>query len=210
MAKNRREGGRAERALRSALWRRGFRFRLHQRELPGKPDLVFRSSSLCVFCDGDFWHGRDWQKRRLRLESGSNREYWVAKIQGTFSVIAVKPGSYGLRGGSSSGFGSPRSSTTQSVAADLVVRELRVQPHRVPEPRLPKMPARVARTASAQDVREHGRYRVPELPHCWAIVPQRRHPSGNVWRRITSSIRRIRFLQWKGPMLFERTAWIGP
>jgi DNA mismatch endonuclease (patch repair protein) len=33
-----------------------------------------------VFCDGDFWHGRDWEERREKLKAGANAEYWVAKI----------------------------------------------------------------------------------------------------------------------------------
>jgi DNA mismatch endonuclease (patch repair protein) len=34
-----------------------------------------------VFCDGDFWHGRHWATRRLRLTTGHNAAYWVAKIE---------------------------------------------------------------------------------------------------------------------------------
>jgi len=49
--------------------------------MPGKPDLVFSKARLIVFCDGDFWHGKDWQKRRAKLEQGANPGYWVAKIQ---------------------------------------------------------------------------------------------------------------------------------
>jgi len=33
-----------------------------------------------VFCDGDFWHGRNWQSRRKKLQQGANASYWVAKI----------------------------------------------------------------------------------------------------------------------------------
>jgi DNA mismatch endonuclease (patch repair protein) len=36
---------------------------------------------VAVFCDGDFWHGRDWESRRARLERGTNGKYWIAKIQ---------------------------------------------------------------------------------------------------------------------------------
>lgn len=80
MRANRREGGRAEELLRSALWRRGLRFRKHVRLLPGKPDVVFAKGRLCVFCDGDFWHGRDWPRLRARLRGRANAEYWIPKI----------------------------------------------------------------------------------------------------------------------------------
>ena len=66
--------------LRRTLWRKGHRYRLHCKDLPGRPDLVFRKRKLVVFCDGDFWHGRDWGSRRERLKRGANAEYWVAKI----------------------------------------------------------------------------------------------------------------------------------
>jgi len=49
--------------------------------LPGKPDVVFPRARLAVFCDGDFWHGRDWESRLEKLQRGSNSTYWVAKIQ---------------------------------------------------------------------------------------------------------------------------------
>lgn len=66
--------------LRSALWRRGIRYRLHANHLPGKPDIIFPRQQLAIFCDGDFWHGRDWAVRRGKLARGSNAPYWVAKI----------------------------------------------------------------------------------------------------------------------------------
>ena len=72
---------RGERMLRSALWQMGFRFRKPVRNLPGKPDIVFPRQRVIVFCDGDFWHGRNWRKDKRRLSAGPNAPYWVAKIQ---------------------------------------------------------------------------------------------------------------------------------
>ncbi len=66
--------------LRRALWRLGLRYRKHAAHLPGKPDLAFASARLAVFCDGDFWHGRDWRRLRARLAKRHNPEYWLAKI----------------------------------------------------------------------------------------------------------------------------------
>lgn len=72
---------RPELALRKALWAAGARYRLHARALPGKPDIVFPGARVVVFCDGDFWHGRDWGTRRARIAKGTNPDYWVAKIE---------------------------------------------------------------------------------------------------------------------------------
>jgi DNA mismatch endonuclease (patch repair protein) len=70
-----------ERMLRSVLWKMGLRFQKHVRTLPGKPDIVFSRQRVVVFCDGDFWHGRNWRKDKRRLSAGPNAPYWVAKIQ---------------------------------------------------------------------------------------------------------------------------------
>ena len=58
-----------EREIRSALHRRGFRFRLHRRDLPGKPDLVFPKHRAVILIHGCFWHGHGchlfrWPKTR--------------------------------------------------------------------------------------------------------------------------------------------------
>jgi DNA mismatch endonuclease (patch repair protein) len=66
--------------LRSQLWRLGLRFRKNVKTLPGKPDIVFRSVRVVVFCDGDFWHGRYWKTLQLKLKRGTNASYWSAKI----------------------------------------------------------------------------------------------------------------------------------
>jgi DNA mismatch endonuclease (patch repair protein) len=58
----------------------GHRYRRNVDGLPGKPDFVFYRARVVVFCDGDFWHGRDFAARRARLQTGANAEYWIAKI----------------------------------------------------------------------------------------------------------------------------------
>jgi DNA mismatch endonuclease, patch repair protein len=68
--------------LRRLLWARGLRYRIDAVDLPGRPDIVFRSARLAVFCDGDFWHGRDLANRVRKLSGGHNAPYWVAKIVG--------------------------------------------------------------------------------------------------------------------------------
>ena len=68
-----------EKKLRIALWRRGFRYRLHAKSLPGSPDLVFPKQRLAVFIDGEFWHGFNWEERKAKLKT--NRDYWIPKIE---------------------------------------------------------------------------------------------------------------------------------
>lgn len=63
--------------LRKLLHRLGFRFRLHRKDLPGKPDLVLPKYSVAVFVHGCFWHGHDCRKGRLPT---TNVEFWEAKI----------------------------------------------------------------------------------------------------------------------------------
>jgi DNA mismatch endonuclease (patch repair protein) len=78
--RNRKTGTKPEVILRKALWRRGLRYRVNRRDLPGAPDVVFMRRRVAVFVDGDFWHGRNWHQRKERLESGTNSDYWVSKI----------------------------------------------------------------------------------------------------------------------------------
>jgi DNA mismatch endonuclease (patch repair protein) len=68
--------------LRRALWASGVRYRVDVGALPGRPDLVVSSARLVVFCDGDFWHGRNLERRVAKLAAGHNAPYWVSKING--------------------------------------------------------------------------------------------------------------------------------
>jgi DNA mismatch endonuclease (patch repair protein) len=67
--------------LRKALFRNGLRFRLHAPSLPGRPDIVFPREKIAVFCDGDFWHGRNWRQRMAAGQFRVRRAYWTAKIE---------------------------------------------------------------------------------------------------------------------------------
>lgn len=67
--------------LRKTLWRLGLRFRKNVRALPGIPDIVFPRARVAIFCDGDFWHGRDWDSLHPKLQHGTNSAYWTAKIR---------------------------------------------------------------------------------------------------------------------------------
>ena len=74
-----------EKTLRKALWRRGLRYRLYDRKLPGNPDIVFSGCKVAVFVDGDFWHGNQWRLRghsslEEQFAESPNAPYWVRKI----------------------------------------------------------------------------------------------------------------------------------
>ena len=78
---SKKSGTRPELLLRRALWNAGCRYRKNVSSLPGKPDIVFVGARIAVFCDGDFWHGREWHARKAVLRRGHNSAYWVAKIE---------------------------------------------------------------------------------------------------------------------------------
>lgn len=69
-----------ELALRKALWNKGYRYRKNYAALPGKPDIALTKYKIAVFCDSEFFHGKDWEILRPQLERGNNGEFWVEKI----------------------------------------------------------------------------------------------------------------------------------
>lgn len=60
--------------LRKKLFKKGYRYRLKSR-LFGKPDIIFSSKKLVIFCDGDFWHGKNYEK-----EKKNYKKFWKDKI----------------------------------------------------------------------------------------------------------------------------------
>ncbi|MER9215879.1 very short patch repair endonuclease [Mesorhizobium sp. M0663] len=68
---------RPELALRRGLHALGFRFRLHDRKLPGRPDIVFPRYRAVIFAHGCFWHGHDCHLFRM---PSTRPEFWEAKI----------------------------------------------------------------------------------------------------------------------------------
>ena len=100
MAAIRSKDTKPEMIVRKGLWRRGFRYRLNHKRLPGHPDLVLRKYRTCIFVNGCFWHGHKLHKVQnekskvkneelaFALESSvcckipkTNREFWVTKIR---------------------------------------------------------------------------------------------------------------------------------
>lgn len=67
-----------EKAVRSALFAAGYRYRLHRRDLPGAPDIVLPAFRLAVFVHGCFWHGHRCKRGRRPV---SNVDFWNAKLE---------------------------------------------------------------------------------------------------------------------------------
>ena len=70
-----------ELALRRELWRQGYRYRKNYKGLPGTPDIVLTKYKIAIFCDGELFHGKDWEVLRPRLLKGNNADFWVKKIE---------------------------------------------------------------------------------------------------------------------------------
>ena len=90
MAAIRSKDTKPEMIVRRGLWKRGFRYRLNHKRLPGHPDLVLRKYRTCIFVNGCFWHGHGVslnEKGEMINEKScckipkTNREFWVAKIR---------------------------------------------------------------------------------------------------------------------------------
>jgi len=67
--------------VRSFLHRKGLRYRLHVKDLPGKPDLVFPRFKTALFVNGCFWHGHQDQNCKLARTPKSNVDFWVKKVE---------------------------------------------------------------------------------------------------------------------------------
>ena len=66
--------------VRRLLHAQGLRYRLHAKDLPGRPDIVFRSARLVVFVHGCFWHRHDDPECKLARMPKSRVDFWKAKL----------------------------------------------------------------------------------------------------------------------------------
>jgi DNA mismatch endonuclease, patch repair protein len=82
--------------VRRALHAFGLRYRLHARDLPGKPDLVFPRYKALIFVHGCFWHGHDCH---LFTMPATRRDFWEAKISPTSRMITRQEQHSGQRAG---------------------------------------------------------------------------------------------------------------
>ncbi|WP_276932572.1 very short patch repair endonuclease [Dubosiella newyorkensis] len=69
----------SEQLLAKKLWHKGYRYRLNYKKLPGSPDIAITKYKVAIFIDGEFWHGKDFEKKKDKLKN--NREYWIEKIE---------------------------------------------------------------------------------------------------------------------------------
>ena len=67
-------------SLRKALWHKGYRYRKNYKKIPGTPDIALTKYKIAIFCDSEFWHGKDWDKLYGKLSNGNNPKYWTKKI----------------------------------------------------------------------------------------------------------------------------------
>ena len=65
--------------LGKALWAEGIRYRKNDKTVFGKPDFTIKKYKIAIFCDSEFWHGKDWKIRKYDIKS--NREFWIKKIE---------------------------------------------------------------------------------------------------------------------------------
>lgn len=68
-----------ESVLAKALWHKGYRYRLNYKDLPGTPDIALTKYKIAIFVDGEFWHGKDFEKTKEKLKN--NKDYWIEKIE---------------------------------------------------------------------------------------------------------------------------------
>lgn len=73
------KGSKIETLLAKALWSKGLRYRKHYAKVIGKPDFVFIKQKVAVFCDSEFWHGKNWETKKHEIKS--NKDFWYKKIE---------------------------------------------------------------------------------------------------------------------------------
>ena len=73
------KGSKIEIIFGKALWKKGLRYRKNVKDIFGKPDFAIKKYKVAVFCDSEFWHGRDWYEKKSEIKS--NKEFWYNKIE---------------------------------------------------------------------------------------------------------------------------------
>lgn len=73
-------GSMIEKTLGKELWRRDFRYRKNYSRVIGKPDIAFPGYKIAIFCDSEFWHGKNFERTKIQIKS--NKDFWYRKIKG--------------------------------------------------------------------------------------------------------------------------------
>ena len=79
MSANKGKGTKLELLFGKLLWNAGVRYRKNDKRVFGRPDFVIRKMRIAIFCDGEFWHGRNWEERKN--DHKSNCDFWYSKIE---------------------------------------------------------------------------------------------------------------------------------
>ncbi len=79
MSKIRGKNTKPELLFRKALWAKDVRYRVDNRNLPGRPDVSIVKYRLAIFIDGEYWHGHNWEERRPKIKT--NKDFWIPKIE---------------------------------------------------------------------------------------------------------------------------------
>ncbi len=80
MSRIRSSGTRMEKMMASFLWKEGLRgYRKNAGSITGKPDFSWKKHKIAVFCDSEFWHGKNWKAAKREIKS--NRDFWIPKIE---------------------------------------------------------------------------------------------------------------------------------
>lgn len=69
-----------EELLAKALWAKGYRYRRNNRKVLGKPDFTFCRYKIAIFCDSEYFHGKDWETQKHKIKT--NTAFWQKKIEG--------------------------------------------------------------------------------------------------------------------------------
>lgn len=73
------KGTKDEVLLAKTLWNLGYRYRKNNKNVFGKPDLTFKKNKLAIFVDSEYFHGKDWDTEKFRIQT--NRDFWWKKIE---------------------------------------------------------------------------------------------------------------------------------
>jgi DNA mismatch endonuclease, patch repair protein len=80
MARIRSKNTKPEVTVRKYLHAKGFRYRLHDKKLPGNPDIILKRCKTIIFVNGCFWHGHQDSSCKISRVPKSNTEFWIKKI----------------------------------------------------------------------------------------------------------------------------------
>jgi DNA mismatch endonuclease (patch repair protein) len=75
MSKIRSKNTKSELILRKALFKEGLRYRIHDKRVSGKPDIIFLKKKVAIFVDGDWWHGRNFETEKDKYSG-----FWKEKL----------------------------------------------------------------------------------------------------------------------------------